>query len=76
MQATARRETTMKTLFTIALAALVLVAVPQGARCSELIECLEETPTIFGTPGDDALTGTDESDAICRPRRQRRHRRR
>ena len=68
----------MKTLFTIALAALVLVlvAVPQGARSSELIECLEETPTIFGTPGDDALTGTDESDAICRPRRQRRHRRR
>lgn len=54
----------MKTLFTIAIAALVLVALPQGARSSELIECLDETPTIYGTPGDDVITGTSDEDVI------------
>ena len=46
--------------------ALGLVAVPQaaGGRSVELIQCLEASPTIYGTPGDDVLMGTADEDVI------------
>jgi Ca2+-binding RTX toxin-like protein len=54
----------MKTLLTLTLALVALVTLPHAAQSSELVRCLDEAPTIFGTPGDDVITGTSDSDVI------------
>lgn len=54
----------MKTLLTLSIALVALVTLPHAAQSSELVRCLDEAPTIFGTSGDDVITGTSEADVI------------
>src|SRR5918995_3174555 len=49
-------------LLLLALAAAGLLATVAGAGGQQTATCLEERPTISGTPGNDVLTGTPGSD--------------
>ena len=60
------RHSRIKPLHVLALAVVLAIAVPAGssASSSQLPTCLDETPTIVGTPGDDFLVGTRDDDVI------------
>lgn len=59
-----RRKRTAAFIAVAALAVTALVASSAGAVVSQVPECLEETPTLVGTPGDDFLVGTRDDDVI------------
>jgi Ca2+-binding RTX toxin-like protein len=60
------RHSRIKPTYVLAFAVALAIAVPFGssASSSQLPKCLDETPTLVGTPGDDFLVGTREDDVI------------
>jgi Ca2+-binding RTX toxin-like protein len=50
----------------LAAAAVAAIALPVGssASASHVPKCLDETPTVVGTAGDDVLVGTSDDDVI------------
>ena len=50
----------------LALGVALAIAVPVGSSASptQLPKCLDETPTVVGTPGDDFLVGSSDDDVI------------
>jgi Ca2+-binding RTX toxin-like protein len=48
----------------LAAVAACLLAALAGASPNQTARCLQETPTISGTPGNDVLTGTPGNDVI------------
>src|SRR5262245_40208025 len=63
---TQMRHSRIKPRHALALAVALAIVVPAGssASSSQLPKCLDETPTIVGTPGDDFLVGTRDDDVI------------
>jgi Ca2+-binding RTX toxin-like protein len=60
------RNTRIRLTHVLALGVALAIALPVGssASASQVPKCLEETPTLVGTPGDDFLVGTRDDDVI------------